>query len=105
MLVAAACSGSDSPAASDEFCEAAATFDEEVSTASAEEQVDLVSTMASTAPDEILDDAEVFLQALESVAAGDDGPVDDPEIQDSVDNVNRFASEACGLFEGNSPYG
>ncbi|MEZ5170971.1 MAG: hypothetical protein R3A49_09535 [Acidimicrobiia bacterium] len=105
--VAAACSGSDGPEASEEFCEAAATYDTEVGTGdlSSEEQVDLVTTMAESAPAEIRDDAEVFLRALESVADGDKSVIDDPEIEDSVDNVNRFASKACDLLEGNSPYG
>lgn len=106
-LVATACSGSDTPEASDEFCEAAAAYDTEISTRtlSSEEQVEFVATMAETAPDEIRGDAQVFLDALESAAAGDESVVDSPEIKESVDNVNRFASQACGLLEGDSPYG
>lgn len=107
VTVVASCSGSDGPEASDEFCEAAATYDTEIATGelSSEEEVELVATMADSAPAEIRDDAEVFLSALESVADGDTDVVDDPEIEDSVDNVNRFASRACDLLEGNSPYG
>lgn len=99
-----ACSGGDTAAASDEFCDAAATFDEEVPTATPEEQIELVTEMVETAPDEIVDEARVFLESLEVAADGDESVVDDPEIKKSVDELNRFASQGCELLGGSSPY-
>ena len=60
-------------------------------------QISLVRSLAATAPASIHADAQRFLQALEQV--GTDPKVrDNATVKRAVDNVNRYASNRCALF-------
>jgi hypothetical protein len=62
-------------------------------------QIDRVEELARTAPPLVADDARRFLDALREVV--DDPSIkDDPEVREAVDNVNRLANQACGVYEG-----
>lgn len=106
-LSAAGCGGGDEPPeASAEFCEAAEAIDDEFGPDQPiEEQVELVTDLDAAAPDEISEETGIFLDALERRAEGDESVVDDPEIEAAVDDVNRYANEACDLLGGSSPFG
>ena len=102
-----ACSGAEDPPArpSDAFCAAAARVDERLSAgAGIDEQVRLVRRLVRVAPAEIEREARVFLGALEAVQADPDDPTlrDDPDVRGAVDDVNRYANQACGLLEQDS---
>src|SRR5262245_14065383 len=103
---AAACSrdGSSSlPRPSKPFCEAAYRYDKQVEKrASISEQIQLVQKMADHAPKDIAEDTATFLDALERRADGDTSVVDNPKIQDAVDNVNRRAANGCKLYQSDS---
>jgi hypothetical protein len=66
--------------------------------------------MVETAPAEIKPDAQAFLDALEAIEADPDNPElrDDPDAQEAVENVNRYATNGCNLLEdedgGGSPF-
>lgn len=93
---------------SDEFCEAARELDAEIAGTEQdpEAQRELVAPLAEEAPPEIREDAELWLDALRRVAAGDESVVDDPEVEEAVDNVNRVAQNGCDLLGGgSSPFG
>jgi hypothetical protein len=92
----------------DPFCEAAIDLEEGlVEQVGIDEQIRLVRRLVETAPAEIEADAQTFLDALEAVRVdpGDPDLRDDPDVREAVDNVNRFASQGCELFEqeGGSP--
>ena len=96
---------------SEAFCRAAERYEDRlVRGARVGEQVRLVRRMVETAPAEIEADAETFLDALEAVQADPDDPDvrDDPEVQEAVENVQRFAIDGCNLLEdedgGGSPF-
>ena len=106
---AAACGGDEdepAPQASDEFCQAAIDLEEAFEEGETlEEQIELqlpiVRRLEEAAPAEIADEAQVFLDAFEAVAADPDNDElrDDPDVQTAVDDVNRYATDACALFE------
>ncbi|HEX6312101.1 MAG TPA: hypothetical protein VF152_10785, partial [Acidimicrobiia bacterium] len=71
-------------------------------------QIPLVRRVAETAPPEVADDARTFLEALEALRDDPDDPSlrDDPEIEEAVANVERYAIDGCALYErdgGGSP--
>ena len=108
----AACNRTDEPATAppDAFCEAAVDLEEGlVEQVGINEQIRLVRRLVETAPAEIEADAQTFLDALEAVRDDPDDPDlrDDPDVREAVDDVNRFASQGCELFEqegGGSPF-
>jgi hypothetical protein len=68
-----------------------------------------VRRVAETAPRAIAADARVFLDAMEAVRDDPDDPSlrDDPDVQDAVESVERYAIEGCALYErdgGGSPF-
>ncbi len=96
---------------SEAFCRAAERYEDRlVRGAGVDEQVRLVRRLVETAPAEIEADARTFLDALEAVQADPDDPDvrDDPDVQEAVENVNRYATNACKLLEdedgGVSPF-
>jgi hypothetical protein len=102
----AACSGDSSsslPTPSKAFCQAAYDYDTNLPKliGKIHEQTDLVAKLAETAPKDIADDAEIYLDAMKRRAAGDTSVVDNPKIERAVDNVNRRASDGCELFKQN----
>jgi hypothetical protein len=107
-IVAAGCSSEDEPTASPAFCRAADDFNAELERAraegeaSVERQLPLVEEMARLAPKAIDDDADTYADAMRRRADGDRSVVDNPEIETAVNNVNRFANQACNVYERNS---
>jgi hypothetical protein len=112
MLVAVAaatgCSREDPPTASRAFCRAADEYNDEIEharqqgEASVERQLPLVEELARTAPRAIARDARTFVDALERVAS-DPSVRRDPQVRAAVDNVNRFANQACNVYERRGP--
>jgi len=107
-LAAAGCGGDDGEAGaappSEAFCRAAEAYDTAM-TASEKppvaEQVRLVAAMARTAPVDVRDDARTFLTAMRRVERDPRDPraVDNPAVQEAVDNVNRRVQKGCPFFE------
>lgn len=100
----AGCQRSDEPVTRppDAFCEAAIDLEDGLENlVGIDKQVRLVRRLVETAPPEIEADARTFLDALESVRDDPDNPDlrDDPDVQEAVDNVNRFATNGCELVE------
>ncbi|HSO94579.1 MAG TPA: hypothetical protein VLV81_00915 [Acidimicrobiia bacterium] len=102
VLVGVACSGQSSTAPKP-FCESAYRYEAELEREQNSGQLDvpkqisLVRTLAAEAPPAIHADAQRFLQALEQVQS-DPSVRKNPTVKRSVDNVNRYASNRCGLF-------
>ena len=96
--------------APEEFCEAAIDLDRGLERmVDLDRQVLLVRRVAETAPADIEADAQTFLDAMEAVRDDPDDPSlrDDPDVQEAVENVNRYAVEGCALYEqegGGSPF-
>lgn len=103
----AACSGESQPEASRAFCRAADRYNTELEraqekgTADVERQLPLVEALAEAAPEEIRADAETFADALRRVET-EPGIRDDPDVKTAVENVNRFANQACNVYERES---
>jgi hypothetical protein len=96
-------SGSSLPRPSKPFCEAAHRYDVRVEKrVSISEQIRLVQRMADHAPKDIARDTAVFLSALERVRDGDDSVVDNPKIEEAVNNVNRRAAQGCDFYRSNT---
>ncbi len=82
------------------FCEAAARYDREVERdATLDEQITILEKLERNAPKDVADDATTFLDAMRRLRDGDRSVVDQPEIQQAVDNVNRRAAAGCGFYE------
>jgi hypothetical protein len=103
LLVGVACGGPSQSAPNKPFCENAYRYEAELEREQSDgkldlqKQISLVRSLAATAPASIRADAQQFLQALEQV--GSDPKVrDNPTVKRAVDNVNRYASNRCGLF-------
>jgi hypothetical protein len=95
-------SDSSLPRPSKPFCEAAHRYDVRVEKrVGVEEQIRLVQEMAEHAPRDIARDTAVFLDALQRVRDGDESVVDNPKIEDAVNNVNRRAAQGCELYQSN----
>ena len=92
---------SDLPRPSRDFCEAAARYDERVTTArlGISGHIDLVAAIAANAPEDIDRDAQTFLDALQRRRDGDMSVVDDPEIEDAANRVLRRAGQDCGWYQ------
>jgi hypothetical protein len=108
VAITACSEGSESslPRPSKPFCEAAHRYDVRVEKrASITEQIKLVREMDDHAPKDIAKDTDTFLDALERRADGDMSVVDNPKIQDAVENVNRRAANGCKLYQADEPGG
>jgi hypothetical protein len=96
-------SGSSLPRPSKPFCEAAHRYDVRVEKrVGIGEQIRLVQQMADHAPQDIARDTAVFLDALERRRDGDTSVVDNPKIEDAVNNVNRRAAQGCEFYRSNT---
>jgi hypothetical protein len=109
--LAAACGNTEKPSASRAFCKAADNYNSRVERASKEgsfgraeavRQAPLLAEVARTAPRKISLDARTFADAMQRRADGDTSVVDDPDIRTAADNVNRFANQACNVYERDS---
>lgn len=111
VAVLVGCARDDEPVTrpSNAFCDAAVRFEDRLERgASLDEQIRLVRRLVATAPAEITPAARTFLDALERLRDDPDDPAvrDDPDVEEAVDDVNRFATNGCDLFErdgGGSP--
>jgi hypothetical protein len=65
-------------------------------------QLTLVEDLAAVAPRRIQPDMQVYLEAMRRRVQNDRSVIDDPAIQRSVDNVNRYASQGCGVLDRQS---
>ena len=105
LALGAACSGGDERGAPRDFCESVAAFDEDVATATVEEQQELLEQVVDTAPPEIRPEAETFLEGYERLEAGEDVIPDEDRYRDAAEEVQRFAIEECGLLDQRQPGG
>lgn len=102
-VVAAGCSSGSTAAPPKAFCDAANRYEGEldheqtVGKVDVAKQVAIVQQMAAHAPAALRADAHTFLDALQRVAT-DPRLRDNPAVKRAVDNVNRYASNKCGLF-------
>lgn len=105
VFVATACGSTEHPTASRAFCTAADNFNTELERATKqgkadpERQAPLVERLARTAPRKIRADAATFADAMRRRAEGDTSVVDDPAIEKAANNVNRFANQACNVYQ------
>ena len=106
-VLGAACSNTTKPTASRAFCRAADRYNTELEraqkqgTADVERQLPLVEAIAKTAPRAIRNDAQTFADALGRVEA-EPAIRDDPAVKKAVENVNRYANQACNVYERDS---
>ena len=104
---AAGCSREEKPPASRAFCRAADDYNKELERAqrkreaSVERQLPLVEELARTAPRAIVGDAKAFVDALRRVET-DPAVRNDPSVRTAVENVNRYANQACNVYERDS---
>jgi hypothetical protein len=102
-LTATACSRGDEstlPRPSKPFCDAAHRYDVRVEKrAPIGEQIQIVQEMVDHAPKDIARDTNVFLDALQRRRDGDTSVVDNPKIEEAVNNVNRRAATGCGFYK------
>jgi hypothetical protein len=109
LLAAAlsACSGGDDasslPTPSKAFCQAAYDFDTKAPKliGKVEQQTALVQRMSDHAPKDVAKDARAVLDAMQRVSAGDDSVVDNPTIENALENVERRAINGCALYKQN----
>jgi hypothetical protein len=110
IVALAACSGesgSSLPRPSKAFCLASFKYDDRLPKiiGNVKAHIALVEPIAANAPKDIKADAELVLDALRRVQAGDTSVVDNPKIRKAEDNVNRRAAAGCDLYKqdpGNS---
>ena len=106
-VLGAACSGQARPEASPAFCKAADRYNSELERAlkrgeaDVERQLPLVEALVETAPTAIKADAETFADALRRVETEPELR-DHPDVKVAVENVNRFANQACNVYERDS---
>jgi hypothetical protein len=117
-LFTTACSRGDDAVepAPEAFCEAVIDLEDGLAELAGEDedvqirgQIRLVRRVAQTAPVEVRRDARTFLAALEAIRdhPDDQSLRDDPDVEEAVANVERYAIEGCDLFErdgGGSPF-
>jgi hypothetical protein len=106
VTAATACSRdseSSLPMPSKAFCQAAYDYDTNLPKliGKIDRQTDLVAKLAEHAPKDIAADARTYLDAMKRRAAGDTSVVDNPKVQDAVENVNRRAAAGCKLYDQN----
>lgn len=104
-------SRSQYPPAPAAYCRASTRYEKAIERQAAEQkidvakQVELVDALVAAAdrgirrrvPADVRDDLATFAAAMQRAGVGD-APVDDPDVQAAVDRVNRYSSQACGVF-------
>lgn len=104
-------SQSQYPPAPNAYCKASTRYEKAIEEQAAEqeidvaEQIELVDALVAAAdlptrrrvPEEIRADLDTFARAMQRAGEGR-APVDDPTVQAAVDRVNRYSSQACGVF-------
>jgi len=108
-LTAAGCTNtndpsSDLPRPSKAFCEAAARYDQRITSKETPiaMHISMVEKIVETAPRDVKHDAEVFLDALKRRARGDMSVVDNPKVKRASDDVLRRAGQDCGWYRRQS---
>lgn len=103
-------SESEAPRAPKAFCKAAKAYEDEIDRQAERYELDVdrqiarVEGMVATAPKAIRAEAEVFLRSLEEYRdapneAARERLKDDPEVKAAVDDVNRYWTQGCGVFD------
>jgi hypothetical protein len=96
------------------FCKAAKAYEKDIDRQGANykedvaRQIERVEAIVETAPDDVLADAERFLQALRDYQAAPNATArealrDDPAVKEAIDNVNRRWNQGCDVFKRDSP--
>jgi hypothetical protein len=105
LAVVAGCSGQDDkPKVTKAFCTAADRLDKELQHQSVtkldiDAQIERVEELAATAPKAIEPQAEIYLEAMRAVKSDPDFRKDDPKVERAVDDVNRYASQGCNVYQ------
>jgi hypothetical protein len=105
--ITVACSEEAKPTANRAFCTAADNYNNELvrgqkkGKADLDRQIPLVEKLVQTAPKKIKADADAFLAAMRRLRT-DPSVKGDPAVQKVVDNVNRFANQACNVYQRDS---
>jgi hypothetical protein len=86
------------------FCTAADRLDKELQHQSVtkldiDKQLARVEDLAATAPKPIRREAEIYLAAMRRVKADPHAKKDDPAVKAAVDDVNRYASQGCNVYQ------
>ncbi|HEY3721779.1 MAG TPA: hypothetical protein VGN59_00315 [Acidimicrobiia bacterium] len=84
------------------FCKAAGHYDNKIQSAKLAAQIEMVAKIAEHAPKDVTRDAHTFLDALKRRQAGDKSVIDNANIKDAIDHVNRRAGQDCGWYNNNS---
>jgi hypothetical protein len=101
----AGCSGEDAkPRVTRAFCTAADRLDKELQHQSVtkldiDKQIARVEELAATAPKPIKPQADIYLDAMRRVKSDPDFQKDDPKVRAAVNDVNRYASQGCNVYE------
>jgi len=104
IVAAAGCSSAAKATPPKAFCDAANRYEGElyheqtVGKIDVAKQISIVEQMAAHAPTSLRSDTQTFLNALRKVGT-DPRLRDNPKVKQAVDNVNRYASNKCGLFD------
>jgi hypothetical protein len=103
-LGAAACSGDSTralPRPSKAFCVAAFKYDDRLPklVGKIRKQIALVEPIAANAPKDVKRDAELFLDALRRLEAGDKSVVDNAKVKRAIENVDRRAARGCDFYK------
>jgi hypothetical protein len=107
VALAAGCSeNNDKPKVTRAFCTAADKLDHELQRQSSkgldiDKQIARVEELAAAAPAPIRPQAEIYLDAMRRVKSDPGFKRDDPKIRTAVDDVNRYASQGCNVYQRN----
>lgn len=102
-LAATACGGGDDLARpSEEFCELAYEYDQQVAIIGPDDpegHLEHLEPMAELAPDDVREDLDTVVDALRRLVDGDSSGVDDPEVEAANNRVNRRSIDGCRLHD------
>lgn len=105
-----ACSKSERPKGSPEFCEPYLAFDTAMSTTTttdpldrAQAQLPLLRKLVKHAPPELKADLTRLLAGYQDVVAGTPLPEDRSEFEAAARRINRYGAQGCGVYERKGP--
>lgn len=88
------------PRPSRAFCKAAADYDKRVGSPklTLADHIKYTKAIAQAAPADIRKDANLVWRSFVKLDAGDRSVVDNPDVKDAIDRVNRRAGQDCGWY-------